>query len=143
MKDLTLEIIQSCYNSMAKTYSTDMLKATHSLLNDALSHAEGTGKIKRNWAAKAKIPKAIDSDDGKDVKALGDDELKKFLNRLSERSSKYMIIYFMVQTGLRPGEAIALQRRDINFTAGTTDVKKTYIEKTKTIQDNTKTKTSK
>jgi len=50
--------------------------------------------------------------------------------------------FFMLNTGLRPGESLALNRSDINFEKNTVKVNKTYLEKEKKVQNSTKTAAS-
>jgi integrase len=54
-----------------------------------------------------------------------------------------MYAFFMLNTGLRPGEALALQRKDVDLKKRTVKVNKTYLEKEKKIQNSTKTLSSK
>jgi len=144
LKELSQELIQKYYNKLKKSgYSVETIKATNSLINGALEKAEEIKMINRNPARYVSIPKEDESlsDEG-EVIALKDNEYKLFMSAMLQRSNYFMLAHFMSNTGLRPGEAIALSRKDIDFNNNSVKVSKTYISKTKTIQNATKTKSS-
>jgi len=143
LKDLSLELIQKYYNELKEQGKSEAtIRITHALINGALEHAEDTKKILKNYARKAIIPKD-DTDNEGNVKALTESELAAFLDDMSKRSHYYMFALFMANTGLRPGEAIALNRSDLNLKENKVKVTKTYNKEAKgKIQDATKTKSS-
>ncbi|ACL77607.1 tyrosine-type recombinase/integrase [Ruminiclostridium cellulolyticum] len=144
LKNLSLELIQKDYNRMAKDgLSEETIKATHSLVNGALEKAEALNKINKNPARHVTIPRT-DEDDAEEsnTKALNDTQLDAFLYQIGRRSKYFMYAFFMLNTGLRPGEALALTRSDIDFTTNKIKVTKTYIEKLKKVQNSTKTASS-
>ncbi|AGC67407.1 tyrosine recombinase XerC-like protein [Thermoclostridium stercorarium subsp. stercorarium DSM 8532] len=146
LKNLNQEIIQTFYNRLAEDgFSEETIKATHSLINGALEKAEELKMVIKNEARKCKIPKDDmlgDEAEEKNAKALTEEEEKAFLEQVGKRSKYYMYAVFMLNTGLRPGEALALTRKDINIKNKTVKVTKTYIEKIKKVQNAPKTKSS-
>ena len=144
LKSLSLELIQKDYNKMARDgLSEATIKATHSLVNGALEKAEAINKINKNPARHITIPRTDDiNDEESNAKALNDNQQDEFLFQLGRRSKYFMYAFFMLNTGLRPGEALALLRSDIDFNKKTVKVTKTYLERTKKVQNSTKTASS-
>lgn len=129
LKDLSLDLIQKYYNGLKKQGKSEAtIKITHTLINGALEHAEETKKIFKNYARKAIIPKDDIEDEIEEVKALSEARLLEFLNVMGKRSHYYMFAAFMVNTGPRPGEAIALNRSDLLVDKHKVSVTKTYIK---------------
>lgn len=143
LKDLNEEILQRFYNKMAREdgLSEETIRATHSLINGALEYAEDLKKIPKNYARKLTIPKSFDKEE-ENAKALTVEQCNAFLHQLGRRSKYYMFALFMLNTGLRPGEALALTRADIDFKKQIVKVTKTYLEKEKRIQNSPKTDAS-
>jgi len=140
LKDITQEIVQKYYNKLIKVYSEETIRATHSLINGALEKAEEVKLVNKNVARSTSIPL---SDDGKhDIKALNQDEYEKFLKYMAEHSHYYMFALFMSNTGLRPGETVALSRKDIDLVNNTVRVSKTFVKALNAVQNSTKTTSS-
>lgn len=144
LKELSQDLIQRYYNGLKKQgKAIETIKATHSLINGALEKAEEIKMISRNPARFVTIPRNDESEIcDHDVKALTDEEYDLFMSAMLQRSNYFMYAHFMANTGLRPGEALALDREDINIDKHTVQVKKTFIRKTKSVQNATKTKSS-
>lgn len=144
LKDLSLELIQKYYNDLKKQGKSEAtIKITHTLINGALEHAEETKKILKNYARKAIIPKT-DIEDEDEIRALTEKQEKMFLEDMAVRSHYYMFALFMLNTGLRPGEAIALNRPDLIIKGNKVKVAKTYNKDAKNkVQNSTKTQSSK
>jgi len=142
LKDINEELLQKFYNKMSRTdgLSEGTIRATHSLINGALDYAEDTKMIQKNYARKLIIP--TDFNEEECVKALTTDQCNAFLYQIGRRTKHYMYALFMLNTGLRPGEALALARADVDLKAKTVKVRKTYLEKEKRIQNSTKTEAS-
>ncbi|QNU67231.1 site-specific integrase [Ruminiclostridium herbifermentans] len=146
LKTLNLELIQKFYNSLSdEGFSQETIKATHSLINGALEKAEELKMVIKNEARKTIIPKndiLLFDEDEAEKKALTEEQEKAFLYQLGRRTKHFMYALFMDNTGLRPGEALALNRSDIDTKKRTVKVTKTYLEKQKKIQNATKTESS-
>lgn len=145
LKSLNHELIQKFYNELSdEEFSEETIRATHSLINGALDKAEELKMVIKNEARKCRIPKSdILNEEEKEAKALTEEQEKAFYFQLGRRTKHFMYALFMGNTGLRPGEALALSRSDINFNKKTAKVTKTYIEKLKKVQNAPKTTSSK
>lgn len=142
LKDLNQELLQKCYNKMSRIdgLSEETIRATHSLVNGALDHAEDINMIPKNPARKLTIPKDFDGEE--DAKALTIEQCDAFLHQLGRRTKHFMYAFFMLNTGLRPGEALALTRADVDLKRKIVKVRKTYLEKEKKVQNSPKTESS-
>jgi integrase len=131
LKTLTLELIQKFYNTLSEEegLSEETIRATHSLINGALEKAEELKMVIKNEARKAIIPKnsILLEEDESEAKALTEKLEKAFLYQLGRRSKHFMYALFMDNTGLRPGEALALIRSDVDIKKRTVKVTKTYL----------------
>lgn len=143
LKDLNEELLQKFYNKMSREdgLSEETIRATHSLINGALEYAEDIKKIPKNYARKLTIPRDFD-DEGEFIKALNVEQCNAFLYQLGRRTKHFMFAFLMLNTGLRPGENLALNRADVDLKKKTIKVRKTYLEKEKKIQNSTKTEAS-
>jgi len=145
LKDLSTELLQRSYNDLHKNGASEStIKITHTLIKGALDHAKKANKIRENYALDVIIPKdeTIEEDE-KNARALTEEQLATFLADM-ERSNYYMFALFMSKTGLRPGEAIALNRNDLLFGSNKVRVAKTYLKEAKNkVQEATKTASSK
>lgn len=147
LKSLSQELIQKFYNSLSEEHnlSEETIRATHSLINGALEKAEELKLVIKNEARKCIIPKGdilLSDEIELEAKALTEEQEKAFFYQLGRRSKYYMFAFFMANTGLRPGEALALARSDIDIKKRTVKVTKTFLEKQKKIQYAPKTESS-
>ncbi len=72
----------------------------------------------KNESRKATIPKndiLLFEESELEAKALTEEQEKVFFYQLGRRTKHFMYALFMANTGLRPGEAIALNRSDIDI----------------------------
>jgi len=85
-----------------------------------LATAFEEGLIRSNPAAGLRLTQRVDTEE-EQTKALSEDELRRFLDTLSEDPKQKgwdewrLFFEFLAQTGLRIGEAIALSWGDVNF----------------------------
>lgn len=121
--------IQKYYNSLkdnGKSYS--QIKNLHKLLNKFFGYAETEGYIIKNPCKGLKIPKddedEIDEED-KVVETFDNDEIITLVDSIGNKKLKY-IIMFALLTGLRQGEILALDRKDI--------INKTTVKVNKTLR---------
>ena len=145
LKNINLEIVQQYYNTLAEDgFCEETIKATHSLINGALEKAEELKMVLKNEARKAQIPKNdLIEDEDKEARALTEEQERAFLTELGRRTKHYMYALFMANTGLRPGEALALCRKDVDQKNKTVKVTKTFLERKRSIQNAPKTSSSK
>jgi integrase len=143
LKDLSLELIQKYYNSLKKKgKSEETIRATHSLVSGALNKAEETNRIIKNPARHVIIPKD-DDDEDKEAKALTEKERDAFMYEMGRRSHYYMFALFTENTGLRPGEAVALTRADLDCKNNKVKINKTFVRYLESKENSPKTRTSK
>lgn len=138
-QDAGQEIIQKYYNNLKKEYAEDTIRITHTLINSALEKAEQLKMIHKNPTRFATIPK---DEVETEARALNDEQYNNFMAELGRRSHYYMFALFQSNTGLRPGEEIALNRSDLNFGTDSVIVDKTYLKQEKRNQNSTKTTSS-
>lgn len=108
--------IQKYYNKLkgnGKSYS--QISNLHKLLNKFFGYAETEGYVIKNPCKGLKIPKD-DEDDIEDedqiIETFSNDEINALVKSIGNKKLKF-IIMFAVLTGLRQGELLALNRKDI------------------------------
>lgn len=99
--------IQQCIN-LASSYSNSRHRKVYFLLNRCFSMAVLNDYIDKNPCEKVKPPKRI----RKNVQYFASDELKKLFD--TPHMTQRMLL-LMLYTGLRKGELLALELRNINF----------------------------
>ncbi|OMC86885.1 recombinase XerC [Viridibacillus sp. FSL H7-0596] len=124
---------QEWINEILNTFAVGTLRRVHSIMNQALYDAVTEFKImKENPLIRISLPSEKKKNK---VKFFLVDELELFLSHCQpiknsknklDRSNFYLF-FFMSRTGLRPGEAIALEWDDINFEEQTVSITKTLI----------------
>ncbi|KAA8710649.1 site-specific integrase [Lactococcus garvieae subsp. garvieae] len=98
--------------------------------------------------AKQVIPPKLKARTSQKIKYFDNDELKKFLKYLDNlettaENQRISTLYkLLLATGLRVGEALALNWSDIDFKDNYINVSKTIVQKSRTIQNTPKTKES-
>lgn len=94
------------------------LKHKHAFLSGALSKAV-PDHIPANPAAGMRLPKTIGEDDGHDIsiRMLSRDDFDRLLSAVTEPWRP--LVEFLVASGCRWGEAVALKPGDVNRSAGT------------------------
>lgn len=139
IKDITSDMLQRTYNDMHKIYKSGTIAATSTLINAALAEAVRLRRLPKNPATDAHVPQdAVD----KRVKALNEEQLKRFLLGLKREELYYTPALFMVNTGVRIGEALGLNRADLDLTKRTVRIHSTYLPDERILQPETKTKSS-
>ncbi|MCL1987785.1 MAG: site-specific integrase [Firmicutes bacterium] len=118
---LTTDSIQSFYNAMHKKgFSTSTIRIIHVTLSQAMEQAWLNNFIPSNPCDGTKRPKS-----GKKViKPLSPEDQKIFIEHC-QNVTYHNFFCFLLHTGLRLGEAIALTWEDVNFENKTISVDKT------------------
>ncbi|MER1986621.1 MAG: tyrosine-type recombinase/integrase [Solibacillus sp.] len=134
---ITPIIIQNTLNSLfdnKTAYFT--LRGTHNAAKMIFHYAKEIGLISVNPVEGVFIPKkklAVEDVDGTAVSRLflNTDELKEFLCEVDKHRNIFMktLIYTIAFTGMRPGEALALTHKDINFEKKQITITKTMYAK--------------
>ena len=133
MYDLTADDIQNMINALKKEYSYSTIKKAYECVNACLKYAVKKHYLQYNVAESVVIPKNLRLEKN-DVHCFTDDEVEK-IEKESVRCYKNgrriyrmgEIAIFIVNTGLRIGEALALEWSDINFKKKTLKVRKNMV----------------
>lgn len=114
-------------------YSHSTVQFTHNILSQILKYAEVRGKIKKNPMQDVIMPKRS-LFNIKEKRFLSEDERDKFVSTCystfsnGKRSYKFGAFYvFLLYTGLRIGEGLALKWKHIDFEKRTVYVSRTII----------------
>ncbi|MDT2882014.1 site-specific integrase [Lactococcus lactis] len=163
VEKITTILLQSIINQWAKNANTSIIKNGRrekgkckdfklllNLIKRILDYAMQLGAISFNPATQVLPPKLKDRRPST-IKYFENDELKKFLDYLNslentdENVLNSTLYQFLLATGLRIGEALALNWSDINIYNQTVTINKTIVQsasrKTR-IQNGAKTKES-
>lgn len=109
--DLRPEHIQRFYGSLQrKGLSSRTVRYAHSVLSSALNHAEMQGMIFHNPCKKCQLPKKHQTE----MKYFTPDQVRQFLGAAND-SKLFALFALAIETGMRPGEYLALQWKDIDF----------------------------
>ncbi len=151
IRELSKEVLQKAYpkmmcykqqkNKRECRYSEGTIKIFRSNLNSMLEWAVDEGYINRNPNRNIVPPKGERS---KIVHAYTKEEQKKIVEYTNDDKGANRVFYFLLASGLRVGEAIALTLDDVNLKEGFVIVNKTAINYrgTMIVQDHPKTEQS-
>lgn len=140
---ITTDMLQNLLGSFfteGRAYHT--LRGVHNVLKMLFDHAYKMRILDATPMDGVFVPKKrleVKDVDGSEVQKLylENHELKIFLDEVAEYRNivTRTLIFVLAFTGMRPGEAIALQLDDINYTAKTIRVNKTMFFKSGIISD--------
>lgn len=144
LKDLTTYHIQKMLDSMGGSFS--LFVKVYNVIHGALEKAVELGMIPKNPCKGVAYPK----DDRKDVWALAKEEQQRFIAALDGEYYRTMLLTYLY-TGMRAGECIPLQWKDIDLSKRAIRINKKAIlhhdyathSGKQEIQDFCKTKSSK
>lgn len=115
------------------------ISRVHGMIRSALQEAVAMRLIQNNPASLARPPKVRNAE----MQALTEAEAIRFLAEAS--LDRHEVIWaFMLETGARPGEALALRWQDVDLGAATATIKRsmTWLEKGEYVFHDTKTEGS-
>lgn len=160
---ITSILLQSIINKWAKNANTSKIvngkrergkckdyKLLLNIIKRIIDYGIQLGAVSSNPAIQVFPPK-LKNRTGKKIKYFDNEELKRFLAYLdtlepSPSNNRRTTLYrFLLATGLRIGEALALSWSDINFNEMTVSVNKTIVQSLKgnnKVQNSTKTSES-
>lgn len=119
--DLRPEHIQRFYgNLLRKGLSARTVRYAHSVLSSALNHAEMQGMIFQNPCKRCQLPKKQQTE----MKYFTPEQVRQFL-AVARASKQFALFALAIETGMRPGEYLALQWKDIDLSNGTLSVRRT------------------
>lgn len=107
--------------------ATGTIRHVHNILNPAMKQAVKEGLVPKNVVADAPPPKIVRT---REAKPLSKDQVSKYLGILKE-NRLYAAFLLDLITGLRRGELIGLQWKDLNMQTGALKIRRqiTRIEK--------------
>lgn len=145
MSQITFDDIQSMVNELKKqnlSYST--IKKAYEAINGCFKYALIKGDVNKNPCVGVTLPKNLKHQNG-DIKFYTEEKIKLLLERsiikYNNGESKYRLGYgiqFLLYTGLRIGEALALTWGDVDFQNKTVKINKN-LKQVKNRDDNNKT----
>ena len=125
---LTRNIVHGLYTEMTdQGFSASTVHNIHKILHGSLEQAVAEGIVSINPCYKLPLPKLP----AQNEKPLTDEEIEKLTSALRENSYDNGIL-FMLNSGMRVGEMLALKWDDINFDEGYISVSKTIKRVTRT-----------
>jgi integrase len=115
--------VQSVYGRKLEAgLSPPTVEIVHATLHKALKQAVGWTLIPRNVAEAAMPPRPV----GREIKPLSRERARALLEA-ARGDSLYAFYVLAVTTGMRNGELLALQWRDVDLDAGTLRVRRTVF----------------
>lgn len=130
MSDVTTQQCQKIVNKWAK--ETDQYRLLHSSASRIFKYAINLGIITTNPLINVMMPKRKKEEiTNESVKVYSKEELKKLFNYLNHRPATYIddfnktLVRFLVYSGCRISEALALNWTDIDFTGKSVIINKT------------------
>lgn len=144
LKDLTIYHIQKMLDSMDGSLS--LFVKVYNVIHGALEKAVELGMIPRNPCKGVAFPK----DDTKDIRVLTQEDQQRFIKALDGEYYRVMLLTYLY-TGMRAGECIPLQWKDVDLNKRTIRINKKAIlhhdfsqhSAKQEVQDFCKTKSSK
>lgn len=116
IQKVTRSQIQDFLNTIKEDYSNSVIGKVYQLLKTVMKEAILRENITKNPMNHVIKPKSVKKD--KKIRALTIEEHQKFLNALnsSYANHKYKNVFLIaINTGMRSGEILALQPKDIDF----------------------------
>ena len=124
LRDLRPEHLQHFYNEKAQQgLSARTVRYCHTLLYGALVQAEKNQLIARNVSTLTELPREA----RKEMRTLTLDQVTAKLLPAIAQDRLFAAIFLAFGTGLRRGELLALRWKDIDFKAGTLQVRQTLV----------------
>ncbi|MFC5773723.1 tyrosine-type recombinase/integrase [Ectobacillus antri] len=146
LKDIKPIMYQKFIHKLAaKGYSKRTIEIIHSTMNNAMKKAIQLNKLKSNPCEHVVIPNV--SKNTEELKYMRTEDIPRFLQAAYQYNYVYYIFFKgLLNTGMRKGEAAALQWKDIDLKEQQIHINKTLDFSAKTREDlfgDTKTFTSK
>ena len=124
LTELAAAHVQQLYSKLQteKHLSARRVRYVHAILSSSLRKATELDLITRNVAKLVQLPKQV----RKEMDVMDNEECQSFLNALNGERLATMFS-FALSTGLRPGEYLALQWKDIDLDHGVATVRRAVV----------------
>lgn len=134
IKNITSLFYQNTLNELNENLSRETMKSIHNTMQQIFAYAMQVGLIEKNVLDGTFVPKAPEVfSDVNEVEQLyfNKKELKAFLKVLDSYNSPVIktVLYVIAFTGMRPGEALVLHKKDIDWEENTISINKTMYRK--------------
>ena len=116
--------VQALYTKMQTELklSARTVRYTHAVLSSAFKQAVKWGMLPQNPATLADLPKQ----ERQEMQALSPDDAGKFLEAATD--DRYGVLFlFALITGMRPGEYLGLQWKDLDLQKGVVTIQRTLV----------------
>lgn len=130
LSQLTIDDVQKMVNELKNRLSYSTIKKAYEAINECCKYAIVRGDLQKNPCVGVSLPTNLKRQDG-DIKFYTEEQIEVLLKqstiKYSNGRNKYRLGYgiqFLLYTGLRIGEALALTWNDIDFQNKTVKVSK-------------------
>ncbi|MCE5209887.1 MAG: site-specific integrase [Chloroflexi bacterium] len=121
LQDLNAAKVQEFYNFLVKHGTGKRtIELTHTIFHGFLSHAQKLGLIAQNWAALVEVPRP----EHREMSIWDESQVSQFL-MMVQSDSFYRLAF---ATGMRRGEIIGLQWKDVDWTTGMLHIRRQVYE---------------
>ena len=120
LQDITAARIQRLYSDLEKqNVGKRTIEITHTVLHGFLAHAQRLGLVAQNWAALVEVPRPA----SREMVVWDESQVSQFL--IANPDTFYRLA---LATGMRRGELIGLQWKDVDWSAGMIHVRRQVYE---------------
>jgi len=120
LQDITAARIQRLYSDLEKqSVGKRTIEITHTVLHGFLAHAQRLGLVAQNWAALVEVPRPA----SREMVVWDESQVSQFL--IANPDPFYRLA---LATGMRRGELIGLQWKDVDWSAGMIHVRRQVYE---------------
>lgn len=120
LQDITAARIQRLYSDLEKqNVGKRTIEITHTVLHGFLAHAQRLGLVAQNWAALVEVPRPA----SREMVVWDESQVSQFL--IANPDPFYRLA---LATGMRRGELIGLQWKDVDWNAGMIHIRRQVYE---------------
>lgn len=120
LQDITAARIQRLYSDLEKqSVGKRTIEITHTVLHGFLAHAQRLGLVAQNWAALVEVPRPA----SREMVVWDESQVSQFL--IANPDPFYRLA---LATGMRRGELIGLQWKDVDWNAGMIHIRRQVYE---------------
>lgn len=119
LSELRPDQVQRAYNWIADNHGPALARKCHAVLHTALEQAVKWGMIAKNVSDLVEPPRVPRTE----MRPLSPEEVQKFLSE-AKGNRYYAYFVLLLDTGIRPGEALALTWDDVDLEKGNVQINK-------------------